>query len=69
MKTMIKAETKVFSCIVDGDGLDNMTKEINEYLKNNVNIEISYHNITSNNHAYVIATVKVVTEQVKEAPK
>jgi uncharacterized protein YpmS len=64
---MIKAETKIFSCIVEGNGLDTMTKQINDYLENNVNTEISFHNITSNNHAYVIATVKLFTE-VEEGP-
>ena len=63
---MIKSETKVFSCNIGGNGLSTMTSEINKYLKDNENIEISYHNITTNNEGYVIATVKAIVEKAKE---
>ena len=60
---MIKSETKIFSCAAGGNGLEGMTAKINEYLIDKENIEISYHNITSNNESYVIATVKATGEK------
>ena len=65
MINMIKSETKIVSCVAGGDGLEDMTAEVNDYIKDKGNIEISYHNITANDHGYVIATVKVTGEKPK----
>jgi hypothetical protein len=46
-----------------------MTSEINEYLGDKENIEISYHNIITNGQGYVIATVKTVAEKAKDNTK
>jgi hypothetical protein len=63
MNMIFKSETKIFSCVTGGNGLEGMTAKINEYIKDKENIEILYHNITTNDEGYVIATVKAAVER------
>lgn len=49
-----KKEVRIFT----NSNLDIMVREINAYLKDKSDAEITYHNVPHPNFTYVIATVK-----------
>jgi hypothetical protein len=57
-----KAETKVFFC--QADQLPEMVKEINEFLKNKADANVSYHNVQGTDFTFVIATVTAIPQKL-----
>ena len=62
-----KSETKVFFC--QADDVQEMVNEINEFLRNKSDVNVSFHNAQGRDFTFVIATAKGIAIPHSNKPR